>query len=200
MKNYLYTYIFHLLLRCTIDDTSYQPASELPSMRLWNQFSRDRCEWTCYGCYVLSGWDRCGESWTWYVEFFFSFFLSLSIFLRSCLLVYLLLFFFNSKRPGIIPKLEALRTLYEGKKNIVGRDKLDVVKGVLQKVRCFSLFSLLRPLKETHRVVIHSYEHSKFYFTIIQNGSETSLWSKWLVLLLLILPNWRGWWVRLWRI
>lgn len=37
-------------------------------------------------------------------------------------------------RPGIVPKLDALRTLYEGKKIIVGRDKLDVVKGVLQKV------------------------------------------------------------------
>ncbi|KAG6864335.1 hypothetical protein C0991_010367 [Blastosporella zonata] len=41
------------------------------------------------------------------------------------------------KRPGIQPKLEALRTLYEGKKIIVGRDKLDVVKGVLQKLRAF---------------------------------------------------------------
>ncbi|KAF8631770.1 hypothetical protein AX15_002206 [Amanita polypyramis BW_CC] len=40
-------------------------------------------------------------------------------------------------RPGIAPKLEALRTLYEGKKIIVGRDKLDVVKGVLQKLRAF---------------------------------------------------------------
>jgi trehalose 6-phosphate synthase/phosphatase len=40
----------------------------------------------------------------------------------------------NSLRPGIQPKLEALRTLYEGKKIIVGRDKLDIVKGVLQKV------------------------------------------------------------------
>ncbi|KAF8633173.1 hypothetical protein AX17_004674 [Amanita inopinata Kibby_2008] len=39
--------------------------------------------------------------------------------------------------PGIEPKLEALRTLYEGKKIIVGRDKLDVVKGVLQKLRAF---------------------------------------------------------------
>ena len=37
-------------------------------------------------------------------------------------------------RPGIQPKLEALRALYEGKKIIVGRDKLDVVKGVVQKV------------------------------------------------------------------
>jgi trehalose 6-phosphate synthase/phosphatase len=40
-------------------------------------------------------------------------------------------------RPGIQPKLEALCTLYEGKKIIVGRDKLDVVKGVLQKLRAF---------------------------------------------------------------
>ncbi|KAF9495147.1 glycosyltransferase family 20 protein [Pleurotus eryngii] len=40
-------------------------------------------------------------------------------------------------RPGIQPKLVALRNLYEGKKIIVGRDKLDVVKGVLQKLRAF---------------------------------------------------------------
>ncbi|KAJ7119934.1 trehalose 6-phosphate phosphatase [Mycena crocata] len=40
-------------------------------------------------------------------------------------------------RPGIQPKLDALRALYEGKKIIVGRDKLDVVKGVLQKLHAF---------------------------------------------------------------
>jgi hypothetical protein len=40
----------------------------------------------------------------------------------------------TSQHPGIQPKLEALRNLYEGKKIIVGRDKLDVVKGVVQKV------------------------------------------------------------------
>ncbi|KAF8205365.1 glycosyltransferase family 20 protein [Mycena galopus ATCC 62051] len=40
-------------------------------------------------------------------------------------------------RPGIAPKLDALRALYEGKKIIVGRDKLDVVKGVLQKLQAF---------------------------------------------------------------
>ncbi|EEB98994.1 hypothetical protein MPER_01398, partial [Moniliophthora perniciosa FA553] len=49
-------------------------------------------------------------------------------------------------RPGIQPKLEALRTLYEGKKIIVGRDKLDVVKGVLQKLRAFE--HLLRTYPE----------------------------------------------------
>ncbi|TFK23762.1 trehalose 6-phosphate phosphatase [Coprinopsis marcescibilis] len=41
------------------------------------------------------------------------------------------------QRPGIQPKLEALQNLYEGKKIIVGRDKLDVVKGVVQKLRAF---------------------------------------------------------------
>lgn len=40
-------------------------------------------------------------------------------------------------RPGIQPKLAALRSLYEGKKIIVARDKLDVVKGVVQKLRAF---------------------------------------------------------------
>jgi trehalose 6-phosphate synthase/phosphatase len=40
-------------------------------------------------------------------------------------------------RPGIKPKFEALQKLYEGKKIIVGRDKLDPVTGVIQKVRSF---------------------------------------------------------------
>ncbi|KAF9809969.1 hypothetical protein IEO21_07199 [Rhodonia placenta] len=43
----------------------------------------------------------------------------------------------DTLRAGIEPKLEALRALYEGKKIIVGRDKLDVVKGVVQKLRAF---------------------------------------------------------------
>lgn len=47
------------------------------------------------------------------------------------------------QRPGIQPKLEALMNLYEGKKIIVGRDKLDVVKGVVQKVRFVSTFPSL---------------------------------------------------------
>lgn len=42
--------------------------------------------------------------------------------------------------PEIQPKLQALQALYEGKKIIVGRDKLDAVKGVLQKVS-FIFFS-----------------------------------------------------------
>jgi trehalose 6-phosphate synthase/phosphatase len=47
-------------------------------------------------------------------------------------------------RPGIQPKLQALQVLYEGKKIIVGRDKLDVVKGVLQKVSFLILLVQLR--------------------------------------------------------
>ncbi|KAJ7598894.1 trehalose-6-phosphate phosphatase [Mycena floridula] len=43
----------------------------------------------------------------------------------------------DTLRPGIQPKADALLALYEGKKIIVGRDKLDVVKGVLQKLRAF---------------------------------------------------------------
>jgi trehalose 6-phosphate synthase/phosphatase len=46
----------------------------------------------------------------------------------------------HSRSPGISPKAEALRGLYEGKKIIVGRDKLDVVKGVVQKLRAFEKF------------------------------------------------------------
>ncbi|KAI0063941.1 trehalose 6-phosphate phosphatase [Artomyces pyxidatus] len=43
-------------------------------------------------------------------------------------------------RPGIQPKLAALLKLYSGKKIIIGRDKLDVVKGVVQKLRAFGKF------------------------------------------------------------
>lgn len=46
-----------------------------------------------------------------------------------------LLNLYRRLRPGIQPKFNALRSLYEGKKIIVARDKLDVVKGVVQKVR-----------------------------------------------------------------
>lgn len=45
--------------------------------------------------------------------------------------------FAPSQRPGIQPKLQSLRALYQGKKIIVGRDKLDAVKGVVQKLRAF---------------------------------------------------------------
>ncbi|MCO5600111.1 hypothetical protein L7F22_054219 [Adiantum nelumboides] len=36
-----------------------------------------------------------------------------------------------------MPKIEAIREMYRGKKVIVGRDKLDVVRGVIQKLQAF---------------------------------------------------------------
>jgi trehalose 6-phosphate synthase/phosphatase len=44
-----------------------------------------------------------------------------------------------SLRPGIAPKLATLRALYEGKKIIIARDKLDVVKGIVQKLKAFEI-------------------------------------------------------------
>jgi trehalose 6-phosphate synthase/phosphatase len=38
---------------------------------------------------------------------------------------------------GVIPKMEALRMLYKDKKIIVGREKLDVAKGVYNKLQAF---------------------------------------------------------------
>jgi trehalose 6-phosphate synthase/phosphatase len=46
--------------------------------------------------------------------------------------------FVLSTRPGVEPKLQSLLKLYAGKKIIIGRDKLDVVKGVVQKLRAFA--------------------------------------------------------------
>ncbi|KAG1747307.1 hypothetical protein EDB19DRAFT_1872942, partial [Suillus lakei] len=43
----------------------------------------------------------------------------------------------DTLRAGIQPKLEALPALYADKKTIVCRNKFDVVKAVLQKLRAF---------------------------------------------------------------
>lgn len=42
--------------------------------------------------------------------------------------------------PGVAPKTEALRQLYKDKKIIVGREKLDVAKGVYNKLQAFEKF------------------------------------------------------------
>ncbi|CAO3573674.1 unnamed protein product [Mortierella alpina] len=44
------------------------------------------------------------------------------------------------KSPGVLPKMEAIRKTYKGKRIIVGRDKLDLVKGVQQKLQAFEKF------------------------------------------------------------
>ncbi len=84
---------------------------------------RDRCAGSCVKYRVLPGWCRCRSCCEGHV----------SVWSEYCCLDWVLTTL-GSARPGIQPKLEALRALYEGKKIIVGRDKLDVVKGVVQKV------------------------------------------------------------------
>lgn len=42
-----------------------------------------------------------------------------------------------SNGAGVGPKVDALRALYAGKKIIVGREKLDVSKGVVEKLQAF---------------------------------------------------------------
>ncbi|KAI8097569.1 glycosyltransferase family 20-domain-containing protein [Halteromyces radiatus] len=42
--------------------------------------------------------------------------------------------------PQVMPKMQAIGEMYTGKKILVGRDKLDLVKGVLQKLAAFEKF------------------------------------------------------------
>ena len=60
--------------------------------------------------------------------------------------------------------MDALQTLYEGKKIIMGRDKLDVVKGVMQKVGK----ERIRPITLINVVI--SSVRSRSYCKIIPNG------------------------------
>ena len=46
----------------------------------------------------------------------------------------------DSTGPGVKPKIEVIKEMYKGKKIIVGRDKLDIVRGVLQKLQAFQKF------------------------------------------------------------
>lgn len=48
-------------------------------------------------------------------------------------------------RAGVEPKAQALRSLYKGKKIIVGREKLDVAKGVYNKLQAFEKFLQVYP-------------------------------------------------------
>ncbi|KAK9471751.1 glycosyltransferase family 20-domain-containing protein [Dipodascopsis tothii] len=47
--------------------------------------------------------------------------------------------------PGVEENVKALRELYPGKKIIVGRDRLDSVRGVIQKLRAFEIFCQMYP-------------------------------------------------------
>ena len=46
----------------------------------------------------------------------------------------------NASQPGIEEKMKAITDMYAGKKIIVGRDRLDSVRGVVQKLRAFEAF------------------------------------------------------------
>ena len=46
----------------------------------------------------------------------------------------------EANQPNIIEKMTAIRELSAGKKIIVGRDRLDSVRGVVQKLRAFEMF------------------------------------------------------------
>lgn len=46
----------------------------------------------------------------------------------------------DSSSEGVLPKIQAIREMYKGKKILVGRDKLDVVRGVVQKLQAFHKF------------------------------------------------------------
>ncbi|KFH65384.1 alpha,alpha-trehalose-phosphate synthase (UDP-forming) [Podila verticillata NRRL 6337] len=58
------------------------------------------------------------------------------------------------KAPGVLPKMEAIRKLYTGKRIIVGRDKLDPVKGVQQKLQAFEKFLTNYPEMQGEVVLI----------------------------------------------
>ncbi|OAD77688.1 glycosyltransferase family 20 protein, partial [Phycomyces blakesleeanus NRRL 1555(-)] len=49
------------------------------------------------------------------------------------------------QQPGVEPKMNAIRDMYAGKKIIIGRDKLDSTKGVLQKLHAFEKFLAIYP-------------------------------------------------------
>lgn len=46
----------------------------------------------------------------------------------------------RAMQPGIEVKMKAIKEMYAGKKIIVGRDRLDSVRGVMQKLRAFEAF------------------------------------------------------------
>ncbi|KAG0165723.1 threalose-6-phosphate phosphatase [Apophysomyces sp. BC1034] len=57
------------------------------------------------------------------------------------------------KDPLVLPKIRAIAEMYAGKKIVVARDKLDLVKGVLQKLAAFEKFLIEYP-QWRNRVVL----------------------------------------------
>jgi len=64
----------------------------------------------------------------------------------------------SASHPGIEEKMKAIKEMYAGKKIIVGRDRLDSVRGVMQKLRAFEAF--LEMYEEwTEKVSLHFLPH-----------------------------------------
>ena len=61
--------------------------------------------------------------------------------------------------PSVQAKMKAIADMYTGKKIIVGRDKLDLVKGVVQKLAAFEKFLMDYP-EWRDKVVCILYMHS----------------------------------------
>lgn len=68
------------------------------------------------------------------------------------------------KELGIDDKVNALKEIYKGKKIIVGRDRLDTVRGVVQKLQAFEMFLQMYPEWRDKVVLIQvsspGYSHS----------------------------------------
>lgn len=58
------------------------------------------------------------------------------------------------KMPAVLEKMQSIREMYPGKKIIVGRDKLDQVKGVAHKLASFEKFLTLYPEFQNKVVLI----------------------------------------------
>lgn len=70
-----------------------------------------------------------------------------------------------SSESGIDEKVDALKQIYKGKKIIVGRDRLDSVRGVVQKLQAFEMFLQMFPEWREKVVLIQvsspSHSHSQ---------------------------------------
>lgn len=77
----------------------------------------------------------------------------------------------NARSPGIEEKMRAIREMYAGKKIIVGRDRLDSVRGVMQKLRAFEAFlEMYEDWREkvsfgpTLFYITHSFVSHRYYY------------------------------------
>jgi trehalose 6-phosphate synthase/phosphatase len=73
-----------------------------------------------------------------------------------------------SSESGIDDKVDALKQLYNGKKVIVGRDRLDSVRGVVQKLQAFEMFLQMFPEWREKVILIQVSSPSYFHSSKIE--------------------------------